>query len=353
MQPLLKNLTTLEVGGPARDIVTVSHCEQALSHVRSARERGWPWLVLGGGSNLLVADAGFPGLVLRWDNQDFEVLEQAGSDVVVRVGGGTVWDEFVARTVQNGWAGVECLSGIPGRVGAAPIQNIGAYGQEVAETIVACHVLDMDSGEERRVEADECEFSYRMSRFKGDWKGRYLVTSVEFRLRPGGQPGVRYKELQQKMGSDTPSLAEVRETVLRIRRTKSMVWDPTDPNHRSAGSFFVNPIVSADTAQRLLAEHPAMPHWPGAGPDRVKLSAAWLIENSGFPKGFVLGPAGLSSNHVLALINRGEAQAADLLRLAARVRGGVSRQFGVDLHPEPEFVGFEQSVGDLLSAYPS
>ena len=270
-----------------------------------------------------------------------------GSGACLRVGGGWPWDEWVAETVARDWAGLECLSGIPGLVGAAPIQNIGAYGQEVAELIRACWVLDWETGEETRIPGEECAFGYRDSRFKRDWKGRFLVTSVEFVLRPEGTPVLRYKELQTKMDGRPQTLSEVRQMVLSIRRSKSMVWDSSDPNHRSAGSFFMNPIVESAQAERLAQEFPDMPSWPSS-PGHTKLSAAWLIERSGFLKGWGDGPAGLSSNHVLAVVNRGGACASDLLNVAGQVRRGVAARFQVQLHPEPEFVGFDRPVEELL-----
>ncbi|MFN8606891.1 MAG: UDP-N-acetylmuramate dehydrogenase [Vulcanimicrobiota bacterium] len=342
-----RDLTTLEVGGAARRFVDLLTCQQALEEYGRARAQGWPVLVLGGGSNMLVSDQGFDGLVVRWLDRSLDVLAETADRVLVRVGGGWVWDEWVAEAVARGWAGLECLSGIPGLVGAAPIQNIGAYGQEVAGLIRACRVLEWESGQEVRLTGAECAFGYRDSRFKRDWKGRYLVTSVEFELQPGAVPQLRYKELQQKMQGKPLTLSEVRQTVLEIRRSKSMVWDPADPNHRSAGSFFMNPVVDAQQAQALAARFPEMPGWP-SGEGSTKLSAAWLIERSGFPKGWGEGPAGLSSNHVLALINRGGARAEDLLRLAGQVRRGVQAQFGVSLHPEPEFVGFDRPIEELL-----
>ncbi|MBS2038095.1 UDP-N-acetylmuramate dehydrogenase [bacterium] len=344
---LFRELTTLEVGGAARRFVDLFSCEQALDEYRRARAQGWPILVLGGGSNVLVSDEGFDGLVVRWQDRRLDVLENTNERVLVRVGGGWVWDQWVAESVQRDWAGLECLSGIPGLVGAAPIQNIGAYGQEVAGLIRACWVLEWETGHEIRLSGSECAFGYRDSRFKRDWKGRYLVTSVEFELRPGGVPQVRYKELQQRMEGRPLTLSEVRQAVLGIRRSKSMVWDPADPNHRSAGSFFMNPIVESAQAEELVAEFPDMPSWPG-GSGRTKLSAAWLIERSGFPKGWGEGAVGLSSNHVLALVNRGGARAADLIRLAGEVRRGVQARFGVSLHPEPEFVGFSRPLEELL-----
>jgi UDP-N-acetylmuramate dehydrogenase len=344
----LRHHTTLQVGGEARSFVSAADCGQALEHARSARSQGLPLLILGGGSNMLVADTGFPGVVMRWQDRSLHILEQSPGRVRVKVGGGWVWDEWVAEAVERNWTGLECLSGIPGQVGAAPIQNIGAYGQEVCQWIEACWLLDWESGTESRVPASECGFGYRDSRFKGDWKGRYLVTAVEFGLLPGHPPQLRYKELQQKMEGRPQTLAEVRATVLAIRRSKSMVWDPTDPNHRSAGSFFVNPIVSAEVAERLQKEFADMPCWP-SGQAVNKLSAAWLIERAGFPKGWGQGPAGLSSNHVLALINRGTARATDLIEVAAAVRRGVWKRFAVRLQPEPEFIGFDRSVDDLLA----
>ncbi|MBT9583280.1 UDP-N-acetylmuramate dehydrogenase [bacterium] len=344
----LRHHTTLQVGGEARQFVSAATCQQALHHAREARLQGLPLLVLGGGSNVLVCDAGFPGMVLRWQDRSLEILHQSSDGVHVKVGGGWVWDDWVAEAVKRDWTGLECLSGIPGQLGAAPIQNIGAYGQEVGQQIVACQVLEWESGVESRIAASECGFGYRDSRFKRDWKGRYLVTAVEFLLHPGQAPQLRYKELRQKMEGRPHTLQEVRATVLAIRRSKSMVWDPADPNHRSAGSFFVNPIVAADRAAQLAHDYPEMPKWPTAD-HNVKLSAAWLIEQAGFPKGWGQGPAGLSSNHVLALINRGNASAADLIDLAAEVRRGVHRRFAVTLQPEPEFIGFDRSVEELLA----
>ena len=344
----LRNFTTLEVGGEAHRFVSAHTIQEALESAESARQQGLPILVLGGGSNMLVSDSGFPGLVLRWIDRSLEILEQSPAQVIVKVGGGWVWDDWVAETVARQWTGLECLSGIPGQVGAAPIQNIGAYGQEVCHLIEACWVLDWESGEQRRVPAAACNFGYRDSRFKRDWKGRFLVTSVEFRLYPDRPSQLHYKELQQKMEGQESTLEAVRQTVLAIRRSKSMVWDPNDPNHRSAGSFFVNPLVDSHQARQLQQEFPDMPHWPGAQ-GQMKLSAAWLIERSGFPKGWGNGPAGLSSNHVLALINRGNAQASDLVNLAAEVRRGVYARFSVKLHPEPEFIGFDRSVEELLA----
>jgi len=343
----LRDLTTLEVGGEAARLAEAQDCEQVMQLLQAARERDWPVLILGGGSNMLVSDQGFSGLVLRWTDRSLELLQEAADQVRVRVGGGWVWDEWVAYSLSRNWAGLECLSGIPGTVGAAPIQNIGAYGQEVCHHIEACWVLDLGTGQQHRFTSSDCCFGYRDSRFKRDWKGRFLITSVEFRLVPAGRPVLRYRELQERLGQQSPSLEEVRQTVLCIRRSKSMVWDRSDPNHRSAGSFFVNPVVSQSFLEALRQEFPDLPSWPVA-PDKAKLSAAWLIERSGFARGYARGRAGLSSNHVLALINRGGAQAHELVELAREIRLGVWARFGLKLHPEPEFIGFSESPDELL-----
>ena len=339
-------LTTLAVGGPAEQLVRIAQAEQAAALVdwwfnlpEAQRPRLLP---LGGGSNLLVSDSGFPGLVVKMENSFLEVLEQSPERVLVRVGAGMVWDDFVAHTAAQGWAGVECLSGIPGCVGAAPVQNIGAYGQEVAETIVSVEGYDLATGRKFTYSAAECEFAYRDSRFKHAGQGRYLIVGVDFALTPNGAPTVRYRDLQERcQDRQVSSLQEVRELVIEVRRSKSMVYDPLDPNHRSAGSFFTNPIVDIATAERLVAET-GMPRYP-ATPGHAKLSAAWLIEQSGLPKGFRPEPearVGLSTNHVLALTNRGGATAQELIGLAQLVTERVRARFGVSLVPEPVFIGF-------------
>ncbi len=272
--------------------------------------------------------------------------------MLVRCQAGKVWDELVRECVEAGWSGLECLSGIPGLVGAAPIQNIGAYGQEVSQTLTEVEVLNLVTFERRAVSAEECGFDYRESRFKQAWKGKYLILSVTFALTPGGAPTLRYGELTQALGQDS-TLAETRHKVIEIRRSKSMVIDPEDPNRRSAGSFFTNPIVEVELADRVEAlarergyqgKMPRYPHHQGM----EKLSAAWLIERSGFNKGYVRGNVGLSSRHVLALINRGGAEAEELLDLAREVRAGVSAAFGVSIWPEPNLVGFESSLEQLM-----
>ncbi|MCP4658033.1 MAG: UDP-N-acetylmuramate dehydrogenase, partial [bacterium] len=275
-------------------------------------------------------------------------------------GAGVAWDRLVERTVAEGLGGLECLSGIPGRVGAAPIQNIGAYGQEVSETIVAVHAVERTTGEVRNIPDEACGFGYRHSRFKGRWRDRYAIVGVDFLLERRPEGAVRYPELRRRFeGREStdpaPSPAEVREVVLDIRRGKSMVLDPADPNHRSAGSFFVNPTVTPEAARevRERLEPPGsdpgnrMPAFPAAG-GRVKLAAAWLIERAGFHRGYRLGKAAVSTRHALALVNTGGATAAEIVALASRIRRGVRDACGVPLEPEPVFLGFETGVGDLL-----
>lgn len=343
----LAPFTTLSVGGPAEQLVRIQRPEQAEALVAwwmSLPESSRPALLpLGGGSNLLVSDSGFSGLVVKMENSGLEVLEQSAEGVHLKVGAGMVWDALVAETVARGWGGVECLSGIPGCVGAAPVQNIGAYGQEVAETIVRVDGFDLGQGHAFSYSNAECEFAYRDSRFKQAGLGSYLIVSVEFRLRPGAEPTVRYRDLQERCRDrQVKTLPELRKLVLEVRRGKSMVYDPADENHRSAGSFFTNPIVEAAVAERLVAET-GMPRYPAGSEGLAKLSAAWLIEQSGLPKGFKLHPqarVGLSTNHVLALTNRGGASAAELVELARFVAEKVRSKFGVELVPEPVLIGF-------------
>ncbi|XXY95661.1 UDP-N-acetylmuramate dehydrogenase [Sorangium sp. So ce296] len=368
-------LTTLGVGGPARFFAEAADEAAVVEAFRFAEARGVPLFVLGGGSNLLVADRGVDALVLRVRVRGVELAgggDAAGDGghgrrVLVRAGAGEGWDDLVARAVAEGWAGVECLSGIPGDVGATPIQNVGAYGQEVAETIAEVRAVDRATGAVVAIAGADCGFGYRDSRFKRAWRGRYVITAVTFALRPGGAATVRYPELQRALaaapGGAPPPLAEVRRVVIALRRGKSMVLDPADENGRSAGSFFMNPTLEAGAAAGVLARieaagvlaaGEAVPRYP-AGEGRVKLSAAWLIERAGFAKGTRHGAAGISTRHTLALVNRGGATAAELLELARRVRRGVLDRFGVALTPEPDLVGFapgdvDDLVGDAHAA---
>jgi UDP-N-acetylmuramate dehydrogenase len=315
-------------------------------------------LVLGGGSNLLVADRGFDGLVLRPRVRGVRVEEGEGA-VRVEAGAGEAWDDLVRRAVGNGWAGIECLSGIPGEVGATPIQNVGAYGQEVADTIVDVRAIDRASLAAVTLDAARCGFGYRDSAFKRADAGRFVIVAVRFALRPGGAPALRYAELRGRLeGRGAPSLAEARAAVIDLRRGKSMVLDPGSENGRSAGSFFMNPVVDGAaidavrarvSAAGVLAPGERMPEH-AAPSGRVKLPAAWLIERAGFRKGTGDGAVGISTRHALAIVNRGGATAAAIVAFARRVKDGVRDRFGVDLHAEPVLVGFGPGEGLEKSA---
>ncbi|NUO54392.1 MAG: UDP-N-acetylmuramate dehydrogenase [Polyangiaceae bacterium] len=350
--------TTFGVGGPARFFVEVTTREDLVLALDKATSLGVPAFVLGGGSNLLVADRGMDALVIRLALAGIE-SEHHGESVRYTVAAGERWDAVVERAVNEGLAGVECLSGIPGDVGATPIQNVGAYGQDVSETIERVDVLDRRSHEPSSLDGAACGFAYRDSIFKGEARGRWIVTSVTFRLRPGAEPTVRYAELERALGSERRSVSLVRETILRLRRGKGMVLDADDADTRSAGSFFTNPIVPDEDVALVierarglgkLGPNETMPSWP-AEAGRTKLSAAWLIERAGFPKGTVRGRAGTSTKHSLALVNRGGATASEIVALAREIQDGVGARLGVRITPEPELVGFEAGeLGTLLGA---
>ncbi len=341
----LAGLTSLAVGGPARYLAETTDTQSIVELLAWAKIDRLPVLILGGGSNLLVADAGFDGLVLRVAGPapGSLALDPRGDVLHVTAPAGMAWDILVERMVAEDLCGIECLSGIPGTVGAAPIQNIGAYGQQLADVAVAVQSVNRARGRSVLVAAADCGFGYRTSRFKG--KQRHLITAVELRLTRGGTPNIAYAELAELLGDDR-SLTTVRETVLAIRRAKSMLYDPEDANHRSAGSFFLNPIVTPKVADAVAAcaakedpSAPAMPRYPAPG-KRNKISAAWLIERAGFERGHIAGAAGLSTNHVLAIINRGGARAEEIVALAGEIRRRVHEQFRIELVPEPTFVGF-------------
>jgi len=311
--------------------------------VRWAAARKLPVRVLGGGSNLVIADEGVDGLVLKIALRGVTAREVPGA-VEVTAAAGEPWDDFVRHTVERGWAGLECLSGIPGRVGATPIQNVGAYGQDVSETISQVATLDTIRSSPRTFSAEECQFSYRDSWFKSREPGRYIVTEVTFRLRPNAPPALRYVELERHflaLGNTAPTLSELRQAVLQLRREKSMLLDESDANGRSCGSFFLNPVLSNQQFQQFLARAEGLgnlPQFPQAD-GRVKLSAGWLIEQAGFPRGTRDGQVGLSTKHALALVAHAGARADDVTRLARRVQLGVLERFGVQLEPEPVFWG--------------
>jgi UDP-N-acetylmuramate dehydrogenase len=335
-------LTTFGVGGAARWFAVAKTEEDVVDAVEWARGRGVELFVLGGGSNLLVGDAGFDGLVLR---MEIGGVEPCG-DGCFDVGAGVVWDEFVSRMVSAGFAGVECLAGIPGSVGGTPVQNVGAYGQEVAETIEAVKVFDRQTVRVLWLNKAECGFRYRESRFNTEEPGRFVVVRVKFRLHAGGEAQLKYAELKRtfeaKVSSVSPSLAEVAAEVRKIRASKGMLILPDDPDSRSAGSFFRNPVVEeARVAEIALAAGMLVqdvPRWP-AGEGRVKLPAAWLLEKAGFVKGFGAGPVGISTRHTLALVNRGGATFADVERFQQEIVAKVKEQFGVMLVREPVKLG--------------
>jgi UDP-N-acetylmuramate dehydrogenase len=333
----LSGLTTLRLGGPARELVEATSAGELVDAVRSADAAGAPVLLLGGGSNLVVGDDGFPGRVVLIRSLGIAV-EADGDTRTVTVEAGEPWDALVARTVAEGWAGLEALSGIPGLVGATPVQNVGAYGQEVADTITRVDVLDRSSGSVLSLDAAGCRFGYRDSLFKHT--DRYVVLRVVFGLRAGDKSGpLRYAELARKVG-EIARPADVRAAVLELRRSKGMVSDDADPDTWSAGSFFTNPILSPAALaafEARLEPGAAYPSWP-AGEGR-KLSAAWLIERTGFTKGYGAGPVRVSGKHTLALTHRGGGRTADLVALAAEIRAGVAARFGITLHPEPRLVG--------------
>lgn len=346
----LARYTTLQVGGIADFFAEPASEAELLEALRWARARLLPLFVLGGGSNLLVSDAGFRGLVLHICIGGVESVERGGRRIY-SVGAGVGWDSFVERAVADRAAGIECLSGIPGSVGGTPIQNVGAYGQEVSETVTRVSGIDMATMKHVEFDHAACGFHYRSSRFNrsdhGGEPGRYILTRVEYSLRPGAPPNIAYADLKRYFsrpphGAATPSLAQARQAVLKIRRAKGMVLDANDPDSRSAGSFFRNPIVSLSEYEQIAALSASpVPHFD-AGGEQVKLPAAWLIEQAGIRKGFALGMAAISSKHALAIINRGGAKASDILRLKEYVRHRVYRRFGVELHPEPVLLGFDE-----------
>jgi UDP-N-acetylmuramate dehydrogenase len=325
----LSSLTTLGVGGIADRVVVVTDAAELVAAVRAADEAGTPLLVLGGGSNVVAPDAGWPGDVVAVRNRG---IERDGATLTVQAG--EPWDDVVAYAVGNQLAAIEALSGIPGTTGATPIQNVGAYGQEVAQTITAVRVWDRAEKSERTLTPEDCVFGYRDSRLKRE-PGRFVVLDVTFALRPGklSRP-VGYAELARRLGvevGESAPLADVRAAVMELRRGKGMVLDPDDPDSRSAGSFFTNPIVPADRAVD------GCPSWP-AGDGHVKLSAAWLVQSAGFGRGTREGRVGTSSRHSLALTTEPGATTAELLAFADRVVTAVREQFGVTLVPEPTTV---------------
>lgn len=338
----LAPLTTLGVGGAARWFQRVaSGAEVAAAHAW-AEEHHTSLLVMGGGSNLVVADAGFDGLVLQVATTG-TTWNRSGDETVVQAAAGERWDALVREATRRGLAGVECLSGIPGCVGGTPVQNVGAYGQDVAAVIESVGVYDRATHTQTTLGAADCQFAYRTSRFRHGEPDRFIVCDVTFRLREGA-PTVAYPdvlaELERRNGAAEATVHDVRDAVLRVRGRKGMVLDPADPDTRSVGSFFVNPVVPTAVVEALARRAAGrVPMFPQPG-GTVKVPAAWLIEHAGFSKGFAQGPAGLSTKHPLAIVNRGGAAARDVLALAARIARQVHDRTGIHLRPEPVLVGF-------------
>jgi UDP-N-acetylmuramate dehydrogenase len=336
----LAPLTTLELGGPAKHFVRVDDESALADALRWAADEGMPSAILGGGSNLIVPDAGYDGLIVQMGiaNVDFR------GDGTVDAGAGVPWETVVDGAVSRDWAGLECLTGIPGSTGATPIQNVGAYGQEVAEVVARVRVLRRDTLTFEELGPEDCAFGYRDSLFKRE-PDRFIVSAVRLALRPNGLGTVRYGELQKSIGADA-TLADIRRAVLRLRRRKSMLIEQDDPNRRSVGSFFVNPIVGAAEAERVVAQavsdnlaaSPAdVPRYP-ADDGKVKLAAGWLIEKAGIERGTRRGAIGVSTNHALALVHHGGGTTADLLAFADEIRARVHDRFGINLEREPRLL---------------
>jgi UDP-N-acetylmuramate dehydrogenase len=347
----LAPLTTLRIGGPARFFAEAQSEDETLAALSFAEQHGLPLFILGGGSNALIADEGFPGLVIRVANKGMTWREE-GDRVIAAVCAGEDWDEFVSQCVERDLAGVECLSGIPGAVGGSPIQNIGAYGQEARETIISVRVFDRLAREFTELSNEQCRFSYRASLFNTTARDRYVVTEVAFALKPQGEPAIRYPDLKHFFSniSTSPSLALTREAVRAIRARKAMLIAPDDPDCRSAGSFFKNPVITTSAFVRieeiarernLIGADQGVPNFP-AGDGEIKVPAAWLIERAGFHKGYDGGAVGISSKHTLAIVNRGGATAREVIALMNEIQERVAEKFGVALTPEPVFVGFDQ-----------
>ena len=332
----LHKYTSLRVGGPAKSIVNVSTEAEIIAAIEAAGDS--PVLIIGGGSNVLISDSGFEGTVIHIANNQAESEVDACSGATLTIGAGEDWDQFVATTISRGFAGLETLSGIPGTVGAAPIQNIGAYGHEVSEFITRVRTYDRQTKAIKTFTNAECEFEYRSSHFKKH-PGRYIVLSVQFQIRSGEiSTPITYAELAQKLGiavGEKAPVVDTRNAVMELRASKGMLLNPNDKDSWSAGSFFTNPIVSTEVASALPE---GAPKWPTAD-GRVKTSAAWLIEHSGIDKGQSHGGARISTKHVLALTNSGNATAEELIQLAREVRASVQEKFGITLEPEVNLVG--------------
>lgn len=346
----LAPFTTLQVGGPARYFVEAQSESDVGDALHFAVERRLPIFVLGGGSNLVIADEGWPGLVLKIGVIGVR-FNADGDDTLFDAGAGENWDDFVAQTVEHNCAGIECLSGIPGTVGGTPVQNVGAYGQEVSHSITRVRVLEIATGKVSELSNEQCRFAYRTSIFNATECGKYIVLTVGYRLRQCGMPTLDYADLKHHFAAagTRPTLQEVRNAVRDIRRSKAMLLVSGDEDCRSAGSFFKNPVVSEAEADRIEAlarqrvPGKVLPRYAAEG-RRVKLAAAWLVEQAGFHKGYTREPVGISRKHSLAIVNRGGATARDILALKKEIEDKVFDVWGIRLQPEPVFVGFQQPV---------
>jgi UDP-N-acetylmuramate dehydrogenase len=344
----LAPLTTFKIGGPARFFVEAKSAADVQAAAAFARSKNLPLFVLGGGSNLVIADSGWPGVVLKISIPGID--RRPGTDhegkVLFDVGAGESWDRFVSHAVGAQCAGVECLSGIPGSVGGTPVQNVGAYGQEVSETTESVEVFDLKDGQVRELCREACGFAYRSSIFNTTERERFIILRVAYALTPGGEPRIAYADLKQQFeGRETrPNLAEMREAVRHIRALKGMLIVPGDPDCQSAGSFFKNPVLTEeqhnDLRKRAEARGLVVPSYPALEKNK-KVSAAWLVEKSGFTRGYGFGHAGISSKHTLAIVNRGGATAAEILALKDQIQHRVEEIWGVRLEPEPVFVGVQ------------
>jgi UDP-N-acetylmuramate dehydrogenase len=335
----LAPMTTFGIGGPARFFTQAENAEQLVQALDFAARSDLATFILGGGSNLLVSDRGFDGLVIKMASRGVKLVGQDASTAEIAAAAGEDWESFVAFCIDRKLAGVECLSGIPGLIGGTPIQNVGAYGQDVSETIVSVSALDRRDHTIRTLQNDQCGFAYRSSIFNTTHSGRYVILAVTFSLKRNATPHITYPDLIELFANRVPTLAETREAVLRIRRSKSMVIDPLDPNSRGAGSFFKNPIVGMSVFEHIADEFADVKSFP-VDAFHVKIPAAWLIERAGFSKGYARGRVGISANHTLALINRGGATAVEVIALMDEIRQHVHARFSVTLHPEPNFIGF-------------
>lgn len=339
----LAPLTTFKIGGPARYFIDAHSQEAVLEAIQFAKHNSVPILVLGGGSNLLVADSGFAGLVLKISIRGMQ-LERGGGTTLVHSGAGEEWDQLVRLCVESELAGIECLSGIPGSVGGTPVQNVGAYGQEISEVFRNLRAYDRQLDQIVELSRDDCGFTYRTSIFNTTAKDRYIVLDVTYSLKNSGLPSIRYPDIQREFqGNGSPTLAEVRAAVRRVRARKAMLLVEGDPDCRSAGSFFRNPIITEREFAEIQSRASGVPRYP-ASPGRVKTAAAWLIEQAGIFKGYSSGAVGVSTKHTLAIVNKGGARSDDILRLAREIRTSVLDKFGVRLVPEPVFVGFDAGI---------